>query len=93
MSAANVTVYATQWCPFCVRARQLLEFKNVDYQLVDVGLEPNRRVEMVQLSGGSQTVPQIFINGEHIGGCDDLYSLERSNQLDSKLTPPKLSNG
>ena len=84
-TSPTVIVYATQWCPYCHRARQLLDFKKVQYKLVDVGLEPNRRVEMVQLSGGAHTVPQIFINGEHIGGCDDLYALERADQLDEKL--------
>jgi glutaredoxin 3 len=86
-AAPKIVVYATQWCPFCVRARRLLDFKKAAYELVDVGLEPNRRVEMMQLAGGAHTVPQIFIDGEHIGGCDDLYALEHSDQLDDKLTP------
>lgn len=85
--SAKIVVYATQWCPFCNRARQLLEYKQAKYELIDVGLEPNRRVEMMQLSSGAHTVPQIFINGEHIGGCDDLYALEHRDQLDSKLNP------
>jgi glutaredoxin 3 len=87
MATANVVVYATQWCPFCVRARQLLEHKQVAYELIDVGQEPARRGEMMSRAAGAHTVPQIFINGEHIGGCDDLYALERAQQLDSKLAP------
>ncbi|MDD9892304.1 MAG: glutaredoxin 3 [Gammaproteobacteria bacterium] len=85
--SAKIVVYATQWCPFCNRARQLLEHKQAKYELIDIGLEPNRRVEMMQLSGGAHTVPQIFINGEHIGGCDDLFALEHRDQLDNKLNP------
>lgn len=84
-SNANIVMYATQWCPYCLRAKQLLDYKQANYQVIDVGLEPNRRVEMMQLSHGAQTVPQIFINGEHIGGCDDLYALEQRAQLDAKL--------
>lgn len=82
---AKIVVYATQWCPYCIRAQQLLKYKDVAYELIDVGLEPTRRNEMVQLSGGSQTVPQIFINNEHIGGCDELYALEHQNKLDALL--------
>lgn len=82
----KIIIYATQWCPYCVRAKQLLDYKNVSYEVVDVGREPTRRVEMIQLSNGAQTVPQIFINGDHIGGCDELYALEHSDQLDAKLT-------
>jgi len=85
--SAKIVVYATRWCPYCVRAQQLLKYKDVDYELIDVGNEPTRRHEMIQLSGGSQTVPQIFINNEHIGGCDDLYALEHQNKLDSLLWP------
>lgn len=84
-AVAKIVVYATQWCPYCVRARQLLDFKKAKYELIDVGREPNRRLEMMQLSNGASSVPQIFINNEHIGGCDELYALERANQLDPKL--------
>lgn len=87
MPTPKIVIYATQWCPYCVRAKQLFDYKQVSYEVIDVGLEPNRRVEMVQLSNGSQTVPQIFIDGEHIGGCDELYALEHQNLLDSKLNP------
>lgn len=87
MPTPKIVIYATQWCPYCVRAKHLLDYKQVSYEVIDVGLEPNRRVEMVQLSNGQQTVPQIFIDGEHIGGCDELYALEHQNQLDSKLNP------
>ena len=81
---ADVVMYTTRWCGFCVRARRLLQSKGVDFTDIDVGAEPQKRAEMMQKSG-ARTVPQIWINGEHIGGCDELYALERSGQLDVKL--------
>ena len=82
---AKVEMYATMWCPYCSRARTLLREKGVDFVDIDVAEEPSRRVEMVERSGGRRTVPQIFIGGEHIGGCDELVALERAGKLDAKL--------
>lgn len=81
---AAVTIYTTQWCPFCIRAKSLLQSKAVDYDEIDVASNPLLRQEMMQKSG-RRTVPQIWIGEEHVGGCDELYALERAGQLDGKL--------
>jgi len=77
-------MYSTQWCGYCMRARQLLKAKGVEFVEIDIGREPDKRAEMMQRSG-RRTVPQIWIGEEHIGGCDELYALERSGRLDEKL--------
>ncbi len=82
---AQVELYTTMFCPYCARARALLERKGVAYTNIDVEAEPDRRAEMVKRAGGSRTVPQIFIDGEHIGGCDDMMALDRAGRLDPKL--------
>jgi glutaredoxin 3 len=81
---ADVTIYTTRICPYCVRAKHLLERKGVAYQEVDVSNDHAARIALVERTR-QRTVPQIFINGEHIGGCDELYALERAGQLDAKL--------
>jgi|TARA_B100000131_G_C17630946_1_gene415934 glutaredoxin 3 len=83
---AKVEVYATEWCPYCKRARKLLEEKGAKYQLIDVMMEPKRKKEMMDRANGRHTVPQIFINDEHIGGCDELMALEAADKLDAKLS-------
>jgi glutaredoxin 3 len=87
---ARIEIYSTLFCPYCARARSLLEKKGVDFVNIDVIEDTSKRDEMVKRSGGRQTVPQIFINGEHIGGSDDLAALERAGKLDAKLgvAPP-----
>lgn len=87
---ARVEIYATMFCPYCARAKSLLEKKGVDYVNIDVIEDTSKRDEMVARSGGRHTVPQIFINGEHIGGSDELYALDRAGKLDAKLgvAPP-----
>lgn len=82
---AQVELYTTMWCPFCARARSLLERKGVAYTNIDLDEQPNRRDEMIRRAGGRRTVPQIFIDGEHIGGCDDMVALDRAGGLDTKL--------
>ena len=82
---AEVDIYTTTWCPYCARAKSLLEKKGVAYHEIDLDAEPSRRAEMVQRSHGGRTVPQIFINGEHVGGCDDIHALDRGGKLDAKL--------
>jgi glutaredoxin 3 len=82
---AQVELYTTMWCPYCARARALLERKGVAYTNVDLDEEPNRRDEMIKRAHGRRTVPQIFIDGEHIGGSDDLAALDRAGGLDPKL--------
>ena len=82
---AQVEVYAKTFCPYCVRAQHLLDSKGVDYQLHIIGFDGPKREEMIQRARGRTTVPQIFIDGRHIGGCDDLMRLEREGQLDQLL--------
>ena len=80
-----VTIYTTPICPYCVRAKSLLGRKGVAYEEVDVMMDQKARDEMLAKSGGARTVPQIFIGGTHVGGCDDLYALDRDGKLDPLL--------
>ena len=82
---ANVIIYSTQVCPYCVRAKDLLESKNVQYSEVLIDKEPGKLQEMLEKSNGRRTVPQIFINDKHVGGFDDLAALNESGDLDSML--------
>jgi len=82
---AAVLMYCTATCPYCQAAERLLRKKGVtDLEIVRLDLEPQRRVEMMQRSG-RRTVPQIWIGSRHVGGCDDLYALEREGRLDELL--------
>lgn len=80
----NVTVYSTQTCPYCVRAKQLLQRKGVAYTEIDV-TDDTERAKMIQKAGGRRTVPQIFIGDTHVGGFDDLNALETQGKLDALL--------
>jgi glutaredoxin 3 len=82
---AKVEVYTTPYCPFCVRAKALLKSKGVPFVEIDVSDDPQLRAEMTKRAGGRYTVPEIFINDKIIGGCDELYSLERAGKLDALL--------
>ena len=82
--SARVLMYATAACPFCQSAERLLLAKGVQLDKVRVDLEPERRAEM-QKKSGRRTVPQIWIGERHVGGCDDLYALEREGKLDPLL--------
>ena len=82
---AQIEIYTTMFCPYCARARALLERKGVDYTEIDIIEEPTRRDEMIRRAGGRTTVPQIFIDNEHIGGCDDMVALDRKGLLHPKL--------
>jgi glutaredoxin 3 len=84
MSAAKVLMYATSWCPFCARARELLREKGAAVEEVDIEARPEARTEMVARSG-RRTVPQIFIGATHVGGCDDLFDLEARGGLEELL--------
>jgi len=86
---AEVELYTTMFCPYCARARALLERKGVDYTEFDIIEEPQRRDEMIRRAGGRTSVPQIFIDGEHIGGSDELVALDRAGELDAILGGPK----
>jgi glutaredoxin 3 len=85
MSSARVELYSTGFCGFCQRAKALLTRKQVAFEEYRVDSDRALRTQMETRSGGARTVPQIFINGRHIGGCDDLYALEQSGQLDTLL--------
>jgi glutaredoxin 3 len=82
----KVVMYATGWCPYCTRARELLKRKGVDLEEIDVDARPEARTEMMARTG-RRTVPQIFIGATHVGGCDDLHALEASGALDTLLKP------
>ena len=84
MAAPKVEIYATGWCPYCSRARQLLAAKGVEFEEINVEARPGAREEMVVRSG-RRTVPQIFINQTHVGGCDDLIALDAAGGLDPLL--------
>jgi glutaredoxin 3 len=82
---AQIEIYTTFMCPYCARAKALLEKKGQSYNEIDVSYDAARREEMTQKAGGVRTVPQIWINGTHVGGSDDLYALERAGKLDAML--------
>ncbi|MGV6802383.1 MAG: glutaredoxin 3 [bacterium] len=81
----KVTIYTRPLCIFCARAISLLKKKNVNYTEINAGFNAEKKREMIQKSGGAMTFPQIFIGDKHIGGCDELYALEREGKLDSLL--------
>ena len=82
----NIIIYSSDKCPYCVKAKQLLESKNVAFKELRVDKNPELVVESVKKSGGQKTVPQIFIDDYHVGGCDDLYALEKEGKLNSMLS-------
>lgn len=82
---ARVEIYTKVFCGYCARARRLLDEKGVAYQEYDITMGGEKRTEMLQRAHGRTTVPQIFIDGRHVGGSDDLYALERDGRLDPLL--------
>lgn len=82
---ARVEIYTKFLCPYCARARKLLDAKNVRYEESDITMGGPKREEMLQRASGRTTVPQIFIDGHHIGGSDDLAALEQAGKLDGLL--------
>ena len=85
---ARVEIYTTRFCPFCFAARRLLTAKKAAFREIDVTLDSRGRADMAERAGGRRTVPQIFIDGRHIGGCDDLVALDRAGRLDPLLAEP-----
>ncbi|MFZ4746231.1 MAG: glutaredoxin 3 [Sphingomonas sp.] len=81
----HVEIYSTAFCPYCSRAKALLDSKGVGYEVYDITMGGPCRAEMIARSGGRQTVPQVFIGGIHVGGSDDLAAAERSGELDRLL--------
>ncbi len=82
---ADIIIYTRDGCGYCARAKSLLESKGADYVEHNATERPEARAEMIAMSNGGTTFPQIFINGQHVGGCDDLYALERAGKLDPLL--------
>ena len=82
---AEVTIYSTKVCPYCVKAKQLLTSKGADFKEIDISQDIALVAEAQRRSGGRKTVPQIFINDKHIGGCDDLFALDADGQLEALL--------
>ena len=82
----KVEIYTTVACPFCTRAVSLLSAKNIDFETIDVTLSTAKRSAMRVRANGQTSVPQIFINDDHIGGCDDLFRLNRAGHLDKLLS-------
>lgn len=83
---SEVTIYSSDFCPFCIRAKHLLDAKKVSYREIRVDGKPDVRAEMTRKAGGRTSVPQIWINDHHVGGCDQLMALERAGKLDAMLT-------
>jgi glutaredoxin 3 len=81
-----VRMYTTPICPYCVRAKSLLKRKGVEVEEVDIFMDMSAREEMQAKSGGARTVPQIFIGDTYVGGCDELYALEKEGKLDPLLS-------
>lgn len=81
----QVDLYTSPLCGFCHAAKRLLNQKGVNFSEIDVAAQPARKAEMIQRAQGGRTVPQIFIGDIHVGGCDELYALERAGKLDSLL--------
>ena len=81
----DVLMYTQALCGYCAAARELLNNKGISYTEIDVMVNPSKKAEMMQRANGGRTVPQIFIGGDHVGGCDDLYDLERAGHLDGML--------
>ena len=83
----KIDIYTTMMCPYCYRAKMLLSQHGADFNEIDVMADQDRRREMIERAGGRRTVPQIFIGGKHIGGCEDLYALDAAGKLAPLLQP------
>jgi glutaredoxin 3 len=86
---SEITLYTKSWCPYCASAKRLLAQKGASFIDIDIEARPEKRAEMIEKAGGRTTVPQIFLDGRHIGGSDDLHALDRRGQLDPLLLDPE----
>ncbi|MCB2107832.1 MAG: glutaredoxin 3 [Rhodobacteraceae bacterium] len=84
----KIEIYTSPFCGYCFRAKQLLQRKGAEFIEIDVMADADKRGEMTKRSNGGRTVPQIFIDGRHIGGCDDLHALDAEGNLDPLLATP-----
>jgi len=82
---AKIEVYSGDFCPYCVRAKSLLKQRGLDFIEYNVQQDPDKRAEMMKRSNGGRSIPQIFINDQHVGGCDELYALDKKGKLDAWL--------
>jgi glutaredoxin 3 len=82
---ADVEIYTTRYCPYCISAKALLARKGIDFTEIDVSGDPEERGKMIERANGRMTVPQIFIGATHVGGSDDLHELERAGKLEPLL--------
>ncbi|MBN4058248.1 glutaredoxin 3 [Mariprofundus ferrooxydans] len=82
---AKIEVYSGDYCPYCVRAKSLLKQRGLGFIEYNVQQDPDKKAEMMKRSNGSRSIPQIFINDQHVGGCDELYTLDKKGQLDAWL--------
>ncbi|MFQ5617648.1 MAG: glutaredoxin 3 [Rhodospirillales bacterium] len=89
----EVDIYTTPFCGFCYRAKALLDKKGVRFTEIDVTVTPGARQEMMERAGGQRKVPQIFVDGRHVGGCEELFDLESRGALDSLLGAPPEPEG
>jgi len=87
MSSNGILMYSTAWCPYCVRAKTLLERKGLAFSEIRVDENPAERDVMLARTGGRRSVPQIFIGDRHVGGFEELYALDKSGELDTLATP------
>jgi glutaredoxin 3 len=83
----SVELYTRRWCGYCYRAKRLLEANGVEFVEYDLGREPRREREMIERSNGAYTVPQVFVDGRHVGGSDELARFEREGGLEALITP------
>lgn len=90
---ADVEIYTWQTCPFCIRAKMLLGWKGVKFTEYKIDGDENARNQMAERANGRRSVPEIFINNQHIGGCDELYALDKSGELDKLLVQPANATG
>jgi len=81
----KIEIYSSSFCPYCIRAKMLFKKKELEFNEYNIESDPERRAEMMRRGNGARTVPQIFINDRHVGGCDDLYDLERRKELSGWL--------
>jgi len=84
---ARVEIYTKMFCGYCASAKRLLDEKGAPYEEYDITMGGPQRAEMIQRAGGRTTVPQIFIGGAHVGGCDHLHALDREGRLEAMLGP------
>ena len=82
---AEIEIYNSPWCPFCIAAKRLLDNKGLAYNEIEVTMKSRARREMIARAGGNHTVPQIFVDGQYIGDCDDIMALEAEGELDVRL--------